>query len=457
MRRLQTCYRAAAVAAFLALMSAPSVMRAQTPETAPLEVWRLDDLERVALQNNPTVGQADALIRAVQGRRLQAGYYPNPLIGVSADDIKAKEPSRSKYFFWVQQTIITGDKRKVLLDAVRQEQRHAEGEGEIQRQRVLNAVRVAFYETLGLTRMVELRRDLARIAREAVGISEDLFNIGQADRPDVLEVEIEAARAELDVNRAEDDLARAWQALAAMVGDPGLPRRPLVGDLEAELPRVDIEAIRTQLLRESPELKIAQARVERGRAAVARARADRIPNFFVRGGLGYNFEQLNGNGNGSGGGNVGVEAFFELGIPLPIFDRNQGNIKSAEAALTIVEKEMRRVELDLTTRLAEAQRNYQDAYRTAETYPREVILRAQRAYQLFLERFRQMAASYPQVLIARRTLAQTRVEYIRSLIDVWQSAAILQGQLVMGGLEAPKDIPGEPPIQPELVPFTVTP
>ena len=63
-------------------------------------------------------------------------------IGVSADEIKAREPSRSKYLFWVQQTIITGDKRRVLLDAVRQEQRHAESEQEIQRQRVLNVVPV---------------------------------------------------------------------------------------------------------------------------------------------------------------------------------------------------------------------------------------------------------------------------------------------------------------------------
>ena len=162
---------------------APSVSQAQAPTVALPSVWRLEDLERVALQNNPTIGQADALIRSVQGRRLQAGLYPNPLVGVSADDIKARAPSQSKYFLWVQQTVITGDKRQTLLNAVRQEQRHAEGEQEIQRQRVLNAVRVAFYEALGLTRMVELRRDLARIAREAVEISEELFNIGRQTVP----------------------------------------------------------------------------------------------------------------------------------------------------------------------------------------------------------------------------------------------------------------------------------
>jgi len=202
---------------------------------------------------------------------------------------------------------------------------------------------------------------------------------------------------------------------------------------------------------------VARARLERTRLALDRARADRIPNLFVRGGLGYNFERFTGNGNSNGGGNVGVEAFFELGVPLPIFDRNQGGIATAEANVTLAEKEQQRLELDLGTRLAEAVRNYRDAYRTAERYPREVILRAQQGYDMFLERFRQMAASYPQVLIAQRALGQARVEYVRALIDVWQSATILRGQLLTGGLAAPERVPGEPPIEPELVPFTVTP
>ena len=447
----------AAGAALAGVFLSPAPVAAQGAQAAPVRVWRLEDLEQMALGSNPTIGQAEAILRAVQGRRKQAQAYPNPLVGVQADDIKARAPSESKYFFWVQQTIITGDKRRLQLDAVGEEQRHATVEQGIQRQRVLNAVRVAFYETLGLARMVELRRDLAGVAREAVGVSEELFNIGQADRPDVLEVEVEAQRAELELARAEGDLDRAWHTLAAMVGDPDLPRRPLAGDLEAELPQVDIAAVRSDVLRDSPELRVARARLERTRLSLDRARADRIPNFFVRGGLGYNFERFTGNGNSNGGGNVGVEAFFELGVPLPIFDRNQGGIATAEANVTLAEKEQRRLELDLGTRLAEAVRNYRDAYRTAERYPREVILRAQQGYDMFLERFRQMAASYPQVLIAQRALGQARVEYVRALIDVWQSATILRGQLLTGGLAAPERVPGEPPIEPELVPFTVTP
>jgi cobalt-zinc-cadmium efflux system outer membrane protein len=412
----------------------------------------LEELERLALAHNPTVAQADAIVRSVLGRKRQASFYPNPIVGFSADDIKARAPSQSKYFFWAQQTIVTGDKRKLLQAAVAQEQVHAEAEKGMQRQAVLNAVKLLYYEALGAWRTVEVRRDLARLAREAVEISEQLYNIGQADRPDVLEVQIEAERSEVEVSRAENDLGRVWQELAAVVGQPDLPLTPLAGDLEAELPGVDEAAARAQILKESPELRIARTRISHSEALLARSRADRMPNFFVRGGAGYNFERFDNNGK-----DVGAEFFFELGIPLPIFDTNTGNIAQAEAQLRLAREEVRRVELTLFDRLGAVVRNYRDAQRTVERYQRRILSQAQQSYELYLQRFRDMAASYPQVLIAQRTLSQVRAEYVRALVELWQAAVLLQGQLVRGALEAPAAIPGEPPITIEAVPFTVTP
>ena len=248
---------------------------------------RLEELERLALANNPTVAQADAIVRAVLGRKRQASFYPNPIVGFQAEDIKARAPSQSKYFLWAQQTIVTGDKRKLLQAAVAQEQVHAETEKGMQRQAVLNAVKLLYYEALGAWRTVEVRRDLARIAREAVEISEQLYNIGQADRPDVLEVQIEAERAEVELSRAENELARVWQELAAVVGQPELPahapgRRPRGRAAGAWTRRRRA----SQILKESPELRIARTRISHAEAVLARSRADRIPNFFVRGGAG---------------------------------------------------------------------------------------------------------------------------------------------------------------------------
>ncbi len=95
--------------------------------------------------------------------------------------------------------------------------------------------------------------------------------------------------------------------------------------------------------------------------------------------------------------------------------------------------------------------------RTAERYQQTVLGNAQQSYQLYLNRSREMAAAYPQVMIARRTLGQVRAEYVRALIDARQAAVLLQGFLLTGALDAPAAIPGEPAVTIEAVPFTTTP
>jgi cobalt-zinc-cadmium efflux system outer membrane protein len=214
---------------------------------------------------------------------------------------------------------------------------------------------------------------------------------------------------------------------------------------------VDEAAVTRQILKDSPELRIARARLEHAKASLARARADRIPNFFIRGGAGYSFERA------ETGQPVGPEFRLEVGVPLPIFDRNQGTIVQAEAQQRLAEAEVRRSELSLRSRLAGVLRQYRDARRTVERYQHGVLAAAQQSYQLYAARAQEMAAAYPQVMIARRTLGQVRGEYVRALIEARHAAILLDGFLLTGGLEAPDAIPGEPAVTIEVVPFTVTP
>jgi cobalt-zinc-cadmium efflux system outer membrane protein len=78
----------------------------------------------------------------------------------------------------------------------------------------------------------------------------------------------------------------------------------------------------------------------------------------------------------------------------------------------------------------------------ASRYQREVLPRAQKAYELYLAKFRQMGAAYPQALIAQRTLFQLRAEYISSLVELWQNVTQLRGMLLAGGLDAPGEMAG---------------
>ena len=67
-----------------------------------------------------------------------------------------------------------------------------------------------------------------------------------------------------------------------------------------------------------------------------------------------------------------------------------------------------------------------------------MLPRAQKAYELYLTSFRHMAASYPQVIIAQRTMFQLRESYLDALVDLRQNAIQLEGFLLTGALDAPR-------------------
>ncbi|MBI3693437.1 MAG: TolC family protein [Acidobacteria bacterium] len=163
-----------------------------------------------------------------------------------------------------------------------------------------------------------------------------------------------------------------------------------------------------------------------------RARVEKIPDIVARGGLRYNRELLERNLQA-----VGREGFFEVGIQIPIFNRNQGGVAAAQAGVERARLEVDRLKLSLRARLAGAYKEHQNSRLLAEKYQTQMVPRAQKAYDLYLGSFRQMAAAYPQVLIAQRNLFQLQEDSVRALVNVWRSAVEIQGLLLMGGLEAP--------------------
>jgi len=131
----------------------------------------------------------------------------------------------------------------------------------------------------------------------------------------------------------------------------------------------------------------------------------------------------------------GLEGRLEVGVNVPIFNRNQGGIAAAEAELAIAQGDVERLQLLLRTRFAANFREYRNAQQVVERYRTQVIPRAREAYQTYLTNFRQMSAAYPKVLIAQRTLFQVEVEYAKALIQLRERAIGLRGFLLEGGLD----------------------
>ncbi len=399
-------------------------------------ILRLEDLEQMAAERNPTLAQAESAIRAAEGRRIRAGLFPNPAIGYFLEEFAFRSPGEtSEQGAFIEQTIPLGGKLSKARRVFAREKEQAATLAEAQRLRVTNSIRVLYLETLGAQRLVELRDDLAQLAREAVEITKELYNLGQADRPDQLEIEIEAERSEINFLRAQNEWHSSWRALAAMVGNPDLPPARLAGTVDQEMAVLNETQLLESLLTSSPEVAVARLGVERARAVLERARAERVPDLFFRGGLGYNYERFETVVPSIGGQRKGLEGKLEVGLVVPIFNRNQGGIASAEAELAIAERELDRLQLVLRARFASSFREYRNAQQMVERYRTQVVPKAREAYEMYLSSFRQMAASYPQVLIAQRTLFQVEVEYARALVGLRQLAVGLRGFLLEGGLD----------------------
>ncbi len=391
----------------------------------------LAELEQMALTDNPTLAQAASKVRAATARELQGGLYPNPTVGYEGEQIRGGIQGGGEQGFFVSQDIVLGGKLGLNRNILEQEKRQAQVETEEQRQRVINNVRMFYYQALATQQLVDLRHKLSKLAQDAIETSRQLGNVGQADQPDVLQAEVEGEQAELAVAAAEQKQNRVWRALAAMIGKPEIPLTHLAGNLE-DLPEGNPDQWLQTIVRESPAVKVAQLGMLKAEASLARAKREPIPNLQLRAGIEKNLE-LEAITNHP----IGLQGFAEVGVQIPIFNRNQGNVGAAKADFERSQQEIQRVRLVLQERAAALLQNYATSRSTVESYRDRMIPRARQAYELYLKSYSGMAAAYPQVLIAQRTLFQLQTNYITALEDVWVNSVALRGFLLTDGLEPP--------------------
>jgi len=422
--------------------------RAQTPASEQKTIT-LEELQQMALQNNPTFKQSAANIQAAEGRKKQSELYPNPTVGYQGEQIRGGSFHGGEQGFFVQQDIVLGGKLGLNRKIFDQELKQAETEAEEQKLRVVTNVRMSYIQALAAQQMLELRQSLSKLAEDAVETSHQLANVGQADAPDVLESEVEAQQAQLAVIMAERNQQRVWTALAAVVGNPRLPVMKLEGKLE-DASSVDADGLVGKIVNESPAVRIAELGVKRAEAALARAKRETIPDLQLRGGLQQNGELL----SEPNGRPVGLQGFAEAGVRIPIFNRNQGNIATAKADAERAKREVERVKLVLRERAASVVQTYTFSQTAVDRYKNQMIPRAQKAYEMYTKKYHDMAAAYPQVLISQRTLMQLEVSYITALENFATSSLSLQSYLLTDGLEAPAQPGGiDQPVREVNIPF----
>jgi cobalt-zinc-cadmium efflux system outer membrane protein len=404
------------MASALLLTLCLATLQAQAPP------YTLEDLEQRALAAHPALAVAAAESQAIKRAAEQAGALPNPAVGYQGEDIRSGAPTYGgQHGLFMEQVIPLGGKLHVRRDALLQQGRASEAAVDVARQRVRAGVRAAYARVLVAVERVRVAESLEAALDESVQTSRQLYNIGMADRPDLLEVEAESARAALGARTARADREAAWTALGAAVGDPALPRRELEGAI-ADLPQLADHATAWQTAeKENPQLVEASRLVDAADASIAVERGITSPDLLLRGGAMYDRARETSDAQANG-----WQGRAEVGMSVPLWNRNRAGIASAQAQSEAARSRARAVSLDLQRRFDETYASYSTSADAVRTYRDEILPRADQAYKLTLERYRVMSASYVQVLIARRTLVDATAAYVDALGQAWRQAVALQ-------------------------------
>jgi cobalt-zinc-cadmium efflux system outer membrane protein len=401
-------------------------------EVAARPAMSLADFETLADANNPTLKQANAIVRRSQEQARQAGLYPNPSSGYQGEQIRGGSYGGGEQGGFVQQTIVLGGKLGLRRNIYEQQTRSDQVGVEEQTYRVHGDVQQAFYDALTAQAAVQLRQRLLAVALDAVETVHQLANVGQADAPDTLQTEVEAEQAKVDYVTAQRQYLQSFRTLAAFAGKGNVATSPLQGELE-KTPDLNAEQMVDSIVANSPTVKRAQQEAAVAQARLKDAKRESVPDLQLRAGEQYNGEQVSGNPVKP----VGAQSFATAGINIPLWNRNQGNIGAAKAEIERANQDVMREQLSLRQEAEPLAQSYETAKFEAERYKTQLIPRATQAYELYLTKYQNMAQAYPQVLVSQRTFFQLQIGYLMALHDVWRNAIALQNYTLSGGLHTP--------------------
>ena len=392
-----------------------------TPATPGLD---LASLEAQTLTRHPAIRRAEADVAAARQRAAQMGAWPNPVIGGSTEELRPRESPSGFFGGFVQQTIPLGGKLAASRALGNRDVTVAEAALTAARQQVVAGVRERYYAVVVAEERVAVMTHLSALATESAGIAKQLLNIGVADQPDVLTSEAEAAVAGAELEAAGTARRAAWQQLAAAAADAALTPQPLASHISDALPVFDRETMLAQVLADNGALREAADRAASARAAIDIEKRATRPDLFLRADAGTTREY-------SGGRPIGPQYGVEAGLSIPLFNRNRAGIASATSRALGADAVVDEARLDLTARFADVFARYDSARTLAETYRGTVLPRVEQAYDLQLAKYREMAAAYPTVLQAQRTLFEMTAQYLDAMDRAWMAASALRSALAV--------------------------
>ena len=384
----------------------------KSDEDTSIAETSLESAIDLAQSVSPNLAKAAADVEAARGKAVQAGLYPNPIAQGGATQAAGNE---SQYYFGLSQEIVTKHKLKLSQAAATRETYQAELMFVRTRFELLTAVRQTFFATLAAQRKVEVLTRLVEITRKSADAAKQLLAAGETSRADLLLFEIELEKSEVALQNTQSQLAAARKQLAAAVGIRNLKIEYLTGNLKNSPGDSFDQLLMDAYVPYNADVQIAEQEIERSRLLLRRAQVEPFPNVTVYGGFQYQVVPIHDQG------------LFSASIPVPIWNRNQGNIASAHAHIIRATANVNQVQNQIAGRMAELIGRYQVADQQVKRFEERIIPKAREGVTITQEAFAQGTFDSFRLLQSQRGLIDSNLGYITALEMRWLAAAELAG------------------------------
>lgn len=376
----------------------------------------LGALQQIALDNSPVIRQAAADVDKSRGQARQAGLYPNPIVGYEGDTIGTADTAGYNGVFFNQE-IVTAGKLSLAQNSALMEMRAAEQNLRKSRITLASGVRRGYFGVLVAQERLKFARAIAHLSNEAYQAQVDLVAAGEAAPYEPLQLRVFAVRAHNSVIQAENQLQAAWRQLAATMGVPTMVRAPLTGSVDAPIAAIEYESAMSFLLARHTDLAANRALIGSACYNLKLQQVTPIPNIDLYTALQHDDTTPLDN----------FSANVQIGIPVPVFNRNQGNITAAHAQLLRAQQDLTDTRNRLLSDLADAHYRY-DTYRIiADSYRSEILQDQVQVFRGVYDRFLTVGETidFAQVVVAQQALSQIVLDYLQVLSDEWNAAVDL--------------------------------
>lgn len=263
------------------------------------------------------------------------------------------------------------------------------------------------------------------LSERGVAVVEARVKAGKASPLEVARARLQFDEVRLETARARDQRRNAMSQLLAVIGpQASADELELSGDA-ASLPALPGVTELLRRLDSAAPMRLAQIEIERQEAAIAVEKSRRIADLTVSLGSQYSREDRE---------RVNL---LGLSMPLPLFDRNQGNVLAASRRAEQARDLRNAAQLRLRSEVQQAHQQWRTAQGAIRSFEDGLLGAADQALESTTRGFQMGKFAFIDVLDAQRTLIDVRSRYLLALDEAL--AAWVRLERIYGDLSASTD------------------